>query len=471
MPFARHPRTETMKSLADASHTPFWLDDPSRPDPIEPLMESTTADLVIVGAGFTGLWSALLAREADPTREVVLVEAGETASGASGRNGGFMEASLTHGFWNGLSRWPKEIAAITAMGYASLNEIEAAVRRFGIDCDFLRSGELLVATEPYQMEEMRSAPADAAPCGEKFEWLEAEQIRSLVNSPTYLGALYDPLVAMVNPARLAWGLRRACLEQGVRIYENTPVTRLDDDGTSMLVRTARGSLRSAKVALATNAYPPLVRKISRYVVPVYDYVLVTEPLSMAQRKDIGWQARQGLSDTGNQFHYYRMTEDGRILWGGYDAVYYKGNGMGPQYDTNPESFGRLAEHFFETFPQLDGLRFTHAWGGAIDTSSRFSMFWGTAHREKTAYVMGFTGLGVGASRFGAQVLLDVLDGRDNERTRLEMVRSKPMPFPPEPFRSMVVNWTRRAFDQADRNEGRRNLWLRTLDAMGLGFDS
>jgi glycine/D-amino acid oxidase-like deaminating enzyme len=330
---------------------------------------------------------------------------------------------------------------------------------------------LLVATEPFQIEEMRAAPSEAALYGEKFEWLEAEQIRSLVNSPTYLGALFDPLVVMVNPARLAWGLRKACLEQGVRIYENTPVTRLDDEGKSMLVKTARGSIRAAKVALATNAYPPLVKQISRYMVPVYDYVLVTEPLSTAQRKEIGWQGRQGLSDTGNQFHYYRMTEDGRILWGGYDAVYYKGNGMGPQYDTNPESFGRLAEHFFETFPQLDGLRFTHAWGGAIDTSSRFSSFWGTAHGGRTAYVMGFTGLGVGASRFGALVLLDLLDGRVNERTRLEMVRSKPMPFPPEPFRSMVVNWTQRALDQADRNEGRRNLWLRTLDAMGLGFDS
>ena len=471
MPFSREPRPETLKSLSDASPIPFWLDDPSRPEPTVPLTESTTADLVIVGAGFAGLWTALLAKESDSSRDVVLLESGETASGASGRNGGFMEASLTHGFSNGFSRWPKEIALITAMGHANLNEIEATVNRLGIDCDFLRSGDFLVATEPYQVEVMRSAPQEAAPFGEKFEWLEAGQIRALVNSPIYLGALYDPTVVMVNPARLAWGLRKACLDLGVRLFENTPVNRLEDEGKTILVQTSHGSVRAKKVALATNAFPPLLKHVSHYMVPVYDYVLMTEPLSTEQRSEISWQARQGVSDSANQFHYSHMSQDGRILWGGYDAVYYKGNGMGPQYDTNPESFGRLAEHFFETFPQLEGLRFTHAWGGAIDTCSRFSAFWGTAHRGKTAYVMGFTGLGVGASRFGAQVMLDLLDGRDNERTRLEMVHFKPMPFPPEPFRSMVVNWTQRALDQADRNEGKRNLWLRTLDAMGLGFDS
>jgi glycine/D-amino acid oxidase-like deaminating enzyme len=198
---------------------------------------------------------------------------------------------------------------------------------------------------------------------------------------------------------------------------------------------------------------------------------MTEPLSPAQWDAIGWKNRQGLGDSGNQFHYYRTTADGRILFGGYDAIYYPNNGVGPQFDTNRESFGRLAEHFFETFPQLRGLRFTHAWGGAIDTCSRFSVFWGTAHGGRTAYSVGYTGLGVAASRFGALVMLDLLDGRQTERTRLEMVRQKPVPFPPEPLRSLVINLTRRSLDQADRNDGRRNLWLQTLDALGLGFDS
>ncbi len=167
----------------------------------------------------------------------------------------------------------------------------------------------------------------------------------------------------------------------------------------------------------------------------------------------------------------RTTADGRILWGGYDAIYYWNNGFRPDLEKNPASFARLAEHFFQAFPQLEGIRFTHAWGGAIDTCSRFSPFWGTAHHGKTAYAMGYTGLGVGASRFGARVILDILDGCKTERTALEMVRTKPLPFPPEPFRSLGINLSRWSIDQADRNQGRENLWLRMMNRLGLGFDS
>ena len=471
MPFARLPRPEALPSLANAASIPFWLDDPARPEPAAPLTCSTTADLVIVGAGFTGLWTALLAKESDPSRDVVLLEAGETASGASGRNGGFVNASLTHGFHNGLERWPNELAALVALGHANLDAIEETVGRYTIECDLLHSGELTAATEPYQMQVLRATPEMAAPYGEKFEWLEGEQMRALVHSPTYLGALYDPTVIMLNPARLAWGLRRACLDSGVRLYEHTAATGLEQEEKGMRVRTPHGQVRTRGVALATNAFPPLLKRLSYYILPVYDYVLVTEPLTSAQWESIGWKGRQGVGDAGNLFHYYRTTEDGRILWGGYDAVYHWNNGFGTHLENNMEAFGRLADHFFQTFPQLEGLRFTHAWGGAIDTSSRFSVLWGTAHRGRTAYALGYTGLGVGASRFGAQVMLDLLDGKKNERTRLKMVRSKPMPFPPEPIRSVVIRVTQRAMEQADHDQGRRSLWLRLLDALGLGFDS
>jgi glycine/D-amino acid oxidase-like deaminating enzyme len=472
MPFAPNPNPKTLESLTDAKITPFWLDDPNRPEPVPALTNSTNADLVVVGAGFTGLWTALLAKEADPSRDVVLLEAGETAQGATGRNGGFVAASLTHGFENGYQHWPEELATLTALGLANLSAIEETVTRLAIDCDFIRSGELHVAVEPYQVEELKSIPELTAPYGEKTKWLERDQVRALVNSPTYLGALYDwGGVAMCNPARLAWGLRKACLELGVRLYENSLVTRLEEDGKYLMVRTSHGHVRAARVALSTNAYPPLLKRLAFYIVPVYDYVLVTEPLSKNQRELIGWQGRQGVSDTGNQFHYYRMTEDGRILWGGYDAQYYWNNGFGPQYESNPMIFGRLAEHFFYTFPQLNDLHFTHAYGGVIDTCSRFSVFWGTAQDGRIAYALGYTGLGVGASRFGAQVMLDLLDGQSTERTKLEMVKTKPVPFPMEPFRSLVINLTRWSLDKADNNQGRRNLWLRMLDRLGLGFDS
>jgi glycine/D-amino acid oxidase-like deaminating enzyme len=403
---------------------------------------------------------------------VVLVEAEETAIGASGRNGGFVAASLTHGFENGRKHWPNELATLTAMGQANLDGIDETVMRQGIDCDFKRSGELLVATEPYQVDELSRRPEQAAPFGENLVWLDRNQTRSLVYSPLFLGGLFNPQgVAMVNPAQLAWGLREACLNLGVKLYEHTPVLTLEEENKVIQVRTPYGRINANKVAIATNAFPPLLKYLSRYIVPVYDYVLVTEPLSIGQRAIIGWQGRQGLSDSNNQFHYYRMTSDGRILWGGYDAVYHWNNGVGKHLEINHEVFGRLAEHFFLTFPQLLGLRFTHAYGGVIDTCSSFSPFWGTAHGGRTAYVLGFTGLGVGSSRFGAMVMLDFLDGKTTERTELEMVRKKPIPFPAEPFRSAVINLTRWSLDQADHNQGRRNLWLKVLDGLRLGFDS
>jgi glycine/D-amino acid oxidase-like deaminating enzyme len=469
VPFSNRPRPETLKSLSNIKLTPFWLDDPSRPEPAPLLTESTTADLLVIGGGFTGLWTALQAREADPSRDVVLLEGGEIATGASGRNGGFMASSLTHSFENGHDRWPKELSTLVKMGHENLDGIEASIQRHHIECDFLRSGELVVATEPYQVDDLRATVKAAAPYGEAYQWREKDDIG--VHSPLYLGALFDPSVAMVNPAQLAWGLRRACLELGVRLFERSQVTGLEEAGNSIVARTAYGQIQARRVALATNAFPPLLKRLSYYVVPVYDYVLMSEPLSAEQRASIGWDARQGVGDCGNQFHYYRTTADGRILWGGYDAIYHWDNGFGPQLEHNFDSFARLAEHFFATFPQLAGLRFTHAWGGAIDTCSRFSTFWGTAHNGRTAYAMGFTGLGVGASRFGAQVMLDLLDEKKTARTALEMVSTKPVPFPPEPFRSAAVNVTRWSLDQADQHQGRRNLWLKVLDSLGLGFDS
>jgi glycine/D-amino acid oxidase-like deaminating enzyme len=472
MPFAKHPRPEVLHSLADAKPTPFWLDDPNRSEAAAALTTDISADLTIVGAGFTGLWTALLAKEENPSRDIVLIEASECAIGATGRNGGFVAASLTHGFENGLKRWPNELSQLIQLGHANLDTIESTVARLAIDCDFMRSGELLVATEPYQVTALQARVDELARYGEQLEWIDREALKALIDSPTYLGALLDRTgTAIVNPARLAWGLREACLNLGVRIFDQTPALELAEDNDRVTVKTPHGRIHSKRVALATNAYPPLLKRLSYYVVPVYDYVLMTEPLTAEQRKSIGWQGREGIGDSGNQFHYYRLTQDGRILWGGYDAVYHWNNGFGPHLESDPDSFGRLAEHFFETFPQLAGVRFSHVWGGAIDTCSRFSAFWGTTHHGHAAYAIGYTGLGVGASRFGAQVMLDLLDGKSTERTKLEMVRSKPIPFPPEPLRSIGINWTRRALDQADRNEGRRNLWLRTLDRLGLGFDS
>ena len=464
--------SHSSERLADAAPVSFWLDDPRAPAPADPLIGHQRCDLAVVGGGYTGLWTALLAKEADPGRRVVLLDRGRCGWEASGRNGGFCSASLTHGLANGAERFPEEIDTLERLGMENLSEIEKTLARYGIECEFEANGGLNVATEAHQIDDVAAAVKLAQRHGQRAELLDGPATRALVHSPTYLGAHLEPEgLALLNPARLAWGLRTACLDLGVEIHEDTTVHSLEADGEAIVLRTEFASLRASSVALGTNAFPSLVRRVRPFIVPVYDYVLMTEPLSAAQMASIGWEGRQGLASTGNQFIYYRLTGDNRILFGGYDAVYYYGGAMGPAYEQRGDTFERLATLFAETFPQLDDVAFTHAWAGAIDTCSRFCAFFGTASKGRVAYSAGYTGLGVGASRFGARVMLDLLSGRESQLTQLAMVRTKPIPFPPEPLRWAGIGLTRWSLARADRRDGRRNLWLRTLDWAGLGFDS
>jgi glycine/D-amino acid oxidase-like deaminating enzyme len=458
-------------SLEHAEPAVFWLEDPTRPDPLPPLSGPTRADLVVVGGGYSGLWTALRSRERHPDRSVVLLEAGRCGDEASGRNGGFASASLTHGFANGAARWPGELDELDRLGRENLAAIGATVRRHGIDCRWEETGELSVATAPHQVDELAGAATELRDAGHDVVLLDAEHTRAEVDSPTYLAGLLDAGgTAMVEPARLAWGLRQACLDAGVVVHEGTYVTDLER-GRHLTVRSAGGAVVADRVALATNAFRPLLRRLRLMTVPVYDHVLVTEPLDAAQRAAIGWDRRCGVGDAANQFHYYRLTRDDRILWGGYDAVYHFGSRVARDLEQSEATHGLLAEHFFTTFPQLEGLRFSHRWGGVIDTCTRFSPFFGTAYDGRVAYALGYTGLGVAATRFGAEVMLDLLSGEETERTRLRMVREKPLPFPPEPARYAGIQLTRRSMESADRHGGRKNVWLRAMDRLGLGFDS
>ena len=306
--------------------------------------------------------------------------------------------------------------------------------------------------------------------------MDRDELQADIHSPTYLAGLWDQEgCALVHPAKLAWGLRRACEQAGVQIFEHSRVDGIESDGPGarapILVRTAHGTVTTAKVVLATNAYPSPVKRLRKYVVPVYDYVLMTEPLTAEQQAAIGWARRQGIGSTGNQFLYFRPTADNRILFGGYDAVYYYGNRMGPALEQRPATFELLSTQFALMFPQLEDVRFTHSWSGAIDTCSRFCAFFDRSFDGRVSSVAGYTGLGVGASRFGARVALDLVSGQETELTRLEFVQRKPIPFPPEPVRSIGINLTRWSMARADTHGGKRNLWLKALDKVGLGFDS
>ena len=465
-------RAAALQSLSDVDHGSWWLDDTDAPEPEPRLSGTVRTDLCVVGGGYSGLWTALLAKQRDPSRDVVLVEGRTLGWAASGRNGGFCSASLTHGQANGMDWFPAEMPRLERLGRANLAGILATIDEFGIDCRPERTGEMVVATQEYQLEDLAADYERMLDFGDDAVLLDRDAVRAEVHSPTYLGGMWGKdQTVLVDPARLAWGLGAACKSLGVRIFEHSHVDALESDGGRMVLTTAGGTVRADRVALGTNAFPSLLHRVRPYVIPVYDYVMATEPLSAGQLESIGWKNRQGMTDAGNQFHYYRLTPENAILWGGYDAIYHFAGRIASSLDQRPATFTTLATQFFETFPQLAGLRFSHTWGGVIDTCSRFFPFFGTGYGGRVAHATGFTGLGVGATRFGAQVMLDLLSGERTELTSMKMVRSKPIPFPPEPLRSGVVNLTRWSVARADAHQGRRNLWLKTLDRLGLGFDS
>ncbi len=459
-------------SLADSELSVLWLDAPDPPSAGEPLDGNTSVDLVVVGAGYTGLWAALHSLETEPSRSVLVIDAGSVIGQASGRNGGFVSASLTHGLANGVARFGGDIDRTLAAGRANFDGFVDDIQRHRIDARLELNGALSVATEPWCVPIVTKHAELARVHGEDVELLDGDETRALVDSPTFLGGSWTRSgEALVDPARLGWGLADAVRTAGGRIVERTTMSAISRHGAGLAVQTDRGRILCRAAVLGTNAAASPVRSINRRVVPVYDYVLATEPLSAVQLESVGWSGRQGLSDTTNQFHYSRLTDDGRIVWGGYDAVFHDWGHIDERFEDRPTSYRKLAEHFLTTFPQLEGVRFSHRWAGIIDTSTRFSVGFGTAFDGRVAYAVGYTGLGVGASRFGGRVCVDLLFRPEEPTLDLDLVRRSQVPFPPEPIRTAGIQMTRRAIAKADVNGGRRGPWLRLLDRLGLGFDS
>ncbi|MCB0971089.1 MAG: FAD-dependent oxidoreductase [Acidimicrobiales bacterium] len=458
------------EALAGARPTVFWTDDD--PPPPRPLPDGDhEVDLAIVGGGFTGLWAAVQAAERHPGRRIAVLEAEGIGFGASSRNGGFADSSLTHGLGNGASHWPDEIDQLVRLGRANLAGLVDDVARLGIECDLTPSGELTLADAAWQAEDLARDVALHERHGIAAELLDEAATRDHLRSPRFVAAMWRPDdVVLVHPARLVRGLAEAAEAAGCTVAEGCEVRAIDDDGAALVVRTDRASVRADRVLVATNAYRGPLRRPRRWIVPVYDHALMTEPLDADQLAAIGWGRRQGASDAANRFHYFRLTADDRILWGGFEPTYHRGNGVDPAHDQSDVVHPMLARHFFATFPQLEGVRFTHRWGGPIGTTSRFTATWGTDHDGRLAWVGGYTGLGVAATRFASAVALDLLDGEATERTELAMVRRPPVPFPPEPLRSVGIALTKRAVQRADEHDGRPGWWLRTLDRFGVGFD-
>lgn len=463
--------TRAARALVDAEPVSYWRDALGEVDQYPTLAGQHRADLVIVGAGFTGLWAAIRAKQADPSTDVLLLDAAAAGGAASGRNGGFVSDSLTHGLAHGAATWPNEMMTLLRLGRQNLAELVQFVREEDIDADLRLCGKTAVATRPHEVAGLAESASLHERYGESATLLDRDDVQTDVHSPTYLAGLrVESGGGLVDPARLAAGLVRSASRREVSLYEDSRVIGLRRDGNRVEVSTERGRISTRRVILATNAFRAPLRRLRPRIVPVYDHVIVTEPLTAEQLAAIGWPENQGLTDSGNQFHYYRRTPDNRILWGGYDAIYYYGSKTDAALEQRESSHQLLASQFHETFPQLDGIRFTHRWAGLIDTTTRFTPAFGTAMGGAVAYAIGFTGLGVAASRFGAGVALDLLSGAHTERTRLQMVSRRPVPFPPEPFRYAAVQATRAALAREDRT-GRRGALLRTLDRFGIGFNS
>lgn len=464
----RNDPTTLRTALAAAEPFPFWLADPSRPQPRAALDRHVEADLVVVGGGYCGLWTALVAKERDPDRRVVLLERARVGWAASGRNGGFAEASLTHGRVNGQTRFADELETFDRLAAENFRAFADTLQRYGIDAEWEETGVMTVATEPHQVPALQASAAYPG-----VTLLSPDEIAARGKSPVYRAAVFkDEGYAFVHPGKLAWGLADAAERLGVEIHENTPALGVGDREDGRLeVETPAGSVVTAQVALATNAFPSLLKRTRLFTVPIYDYALMTEPLTPEQLREIGWVGRHGITDSSREFHYYRKTSDDRILFGGYDAVYHRGRQVRSRQDQADTTFERLADHFFTTFPQLQGTTFTHKWGGAIDMSTRLVAHHGVARRGRVAYSAGYTGLGVVATRFGAETMLDLLAGESTERTGLAVARSLPVPIPPEPLAFPLIQVMRRAVARADSNHGRDGLLLKTAGRFGIGFDS
>jgi glycine/D-amino acid oxidase-like deaminating enzyme len=414
----------------------------------QPLAGELAADVVVIGGGYTGLWTALTLVERNPLIRVVVCERDTVGFGASGRNGGFLDPSLTHGPANGLAHFPDEIDRLQRLAddnYAGMVDFFA---RHEIACDFEATGMLDVAVAAHQVDELRDSAQLYRRHGERAEFLDADEVAEHLRSPKAMAGLHRPDAGgVLNPARLAAELAR-------------------------VASTPAGKVHASSAVLATNAYSgQTLRRTNRHYIPVHDYILVTEPLAPDLLASLGWKRRQGVGDAGNQFHYFRLTADDRLLWGGYDAIYAYGSGVGPRFDQRPETFARLHSHLSQMFPTLRDVAIDFAWGGPIATTTRFTPVFGEALGGRLVYALGYTGLGVSATRFAARVLADRLTDPGSALLSLRYVRKAPFPFPPEPLRWAAVTLVRRALASADHHGGRRGLLLRTLDAAGIGFDS
>lgn len=450
----------------------YWLANrpPRAPAPLE---GSAEADVAIVGAGLTGLWTALFLKELDPRTEVVILERDIAAFGASGRNAGMLSETVDHGHGLAIQHFGEaEARRLAALGERNVEEMIAWLAGRGIECDYEPTGRLIAALTEAHVEEGRRATAIAERLGVNgHEWLDRDAFRARLDSALYLGGVSVRGGGILDPVKLVDGLCREAARVGVRVHERSPVERLDPDGAGVRLDTPGGRVRARRAVLATSAYTHRVLpRVRHRFIPLYDYILVSQPLTPTQRAAIGWRGREGVTDGRSFFNYYRLTRDDRILWGTSEAAYHRGNRVDPSCDHSPSHYEALRASFRRHFPALASLEFPYAWGGPICSTTRLTPFFGRAMGGRVHYGLGYTGHGLGTTRLAGRILAHLALDRRSELLDLALVRRPPLPFPPEPLRSWAVAGVTRALRRVDAGE-RPSALLRVLDRLGIGFSS
>ena len=457
------------RAALDKTHfDTYWLDSLPAAGRESSLMQDICCDLLIVGGGFCGLWAAIIAKEQQLDRHVVLIEARSIANGASGRPAAIVSTSVMHGIDNTVRMFPDDVAQLERLGKDNIDGILQTLERYGIDCDLELGGEMKVSVGDDGLGAVREDYDLYMRFGHDVELLDKSAMQKQIRSPAFHGGVWSKTRSgTLHPGKLVRELKRVAIQLGVEIFEDTRFVNSEYRQDKVSVRTPNATIQANKVLLATNAWAAGHKRIKSRVVAIRDRIVVTEPLSAAQMEQVGWQNRQGVYDTRTQLNYMRLTRDNRILFGGRLGYFYD-NDTDPVEDKTPTPYIRLVEAFFETFPQLkDSICFSHAWSGPIGLTSRMAVHYQHYYNGNMLFAGGYSGFGVTATRFGARVGLAILDNKDIPETRMKFAVTEPAYVPPEPFRWVGAKITMYALDTYDEKGGWRKPWVKLVQKMGF----
>jgi glycine/D-amino acid oxidase-like deaminating enzyme len=430
----------------------FWLETAGEDlTPRSSLPGPIDADVAILGAGFTGLWTAYYLLRQDPSLRVVVLEAEISGFGASGRNGAWCNSAFPVSPAELARRFGKEATRDLLLEMrGAVDEIGRVAEAERIDAQYFRGGQLRIARGPAQVHAIEEAYSSLRALGleEDLQLLDAKETTSRVRITGAKGALYNPHCATIHPARLARGLARAVERLGGEIFERTSVTDYEG-GTRPKFVTDSGEVRASAIALAGEAYLARLRKLRRQVLPIYSLIVLTEPLPEERWAQIGWEGRECVASNRYTVDYLSRTADGRILFGGRGAPYHYGSRIKDEYDRHVATHEMLRRTARDWFPAIESARFTHAWGGPLAMPRDWMPTMSYDPSEGVATARGYTGQGVATANLSGQTLADLILGRDTAVTSLPSVNHEPRPWEPEPLRWLGARYVQRGLAKVD----------------------